>query len=62
MIRIPTTITNCRQTYGTVRKSNTTITRQQEDKLSKASLVILKKQHLLSLKNAMSAFLFKKLL
>ena len=28
---------NCRQTCGTVRKSHTTITRHQEDKLSKAT-------------------------
>ena len=31
-----TTITNCRQPRGTVRKSRSTITRHQEDKLSKA--------------------------
>ena len=31
------TITNCRQTHGTARKSHTTITRHQEDKLSKAA-------------------------
>ena len=31
------TITNCRQTHGTERNSHTTITRHQEDKLSKAS-------------------------
>ena len=30
-----TTITNCRQTHGTARKSHTAITRHQEDKLSK---------------------------
>ena len=30
-----TTITNCRQTRGTVRKSHTTIMRHQEDKQSK---------------------------
>ena len=29
-----TTFTNCRQTRGIVRKSNTTITRHQEDKQS----------------------------
>ena len=29
-------ITNCRQTNGTSRKSHTTITRHQEDKLSKS--------------------------
>ena len=32
-----TTITNCRPTHGTARKSHTTITRHQEDKLSKAT-------------------------
>ena len=32
-----TTITNCRQTRGIVRKSRTTITRHQEDKQSKAT-------------------------
>ena len=32
-----TTITKCRQTHGTARKSHTTITRHQEDKLSKAT-------------------------
>ena len=32
-----TTITNWRQTHGTARNSHTTITRHQEDKLSKAS-------------------------
>ena len=32
-----TTITNCRQTCGFVRKSHTTITRHQEDKQSKAA-------------------------
>ena len=39
-----TTITNCRQTHGTARKSHTTITRHQEDKQSKAtcSLVPIK--------------------
>ena len=31
------TITNCRQTHGTVRKSHITITRHQEDKQSKAT-------------------------
>ena len=31
-----TTITNCRQPRGTARKSRSTITRHQEDKLSKA--------------------------
>ena len=31
-----TTITNCRQPHGIVRKSRSTITRHQEDKLSKA--------------------------
>ena len=31
-----TTITNCRQPRGTVRKSRSTITRHHEDKLSKA--------------------------
>ena len=31
-----TTITNCRQPRGTARKSRSTITRYQEDKLSKA--------------------------
>ena len=31
-----TTITNCRQTIDTARKSHTSITRHQEDKLSKA--------------------------
>ena len=31
------TITNCRQTHGTERNSHTTITRHQEDKLSKAA-------------------------
>ena len=31
-----TTITNCRQPRGTVRKSRSTITRHQENKLSKA--------------------------
>ena len=39
-----TTITNCRQTHDTARKSHTTITRHQEDKLSKAtsSLFLIK--------------------
>ena len=32
-----TTITNCRQPCGTARKSRSTITRHQEDKLSKAT-------------------------
>ena len=32
-----TTITNCRQPLGTARKSPLTITRHQEDKLSKAT-------------------------
>ena len=32
-----TTITNCRQTHGTARKRHTTISRHQEDKLSKAT-------------------------
>ena len=32
-----TTITNCRQTHGTAKKSHTTITRHQEDKLSKTT-------------------------
>ena len=32
-----TTITNCRQPRGTTRKSRSTITRHQEDKLSKAT-------------------------
>ena len=32
-----TTITNCRQPRGTVRKSRSTITRHQEDKLSKVT-------------------------
>ena len=32
-----TTITNRRQTHGTARKSHTTITKHQEDKLSKAT-------------------------
>ena len=32
-----TTITNCRQTHGTARKSHETITRHHEDKLSKAT-------------------------
>ena len=32
-----TTITNCRQPLGTARKSRSTITRHQEDKLSKAT-------------------------
>ena len=32
-----TTITNRKQTYGTTRKSHTTITRHQEDKLSKVT-------------------------
>ena len=32
-----TTITNCRQARGIVRKSHTTITRHQEDKQSKAT-------------------------
>ena len=32
-----TTITNCRQTHGTVRKSHTTTSRHQEAKLSKAT-------------------------
>ena len=32
-----TTITNCRQTHGIVGKSQTTTTRHQEDKLSKAT-------------------------
>ena len=32
-----TTITNCRQPHGTARKSRSTITRHQEDKLSKAT-------------------------
>ena len=32
-----TTITNCRQTHGTARKRHTTITRHQEDRLSKAT-------------------------
>ena len=32
-----TTNTNCRQTHGTARKSHTTITRHQEDKLSKVT-------------------------
>ena len=36
-----TTITNCRQTHGTARKSHTTITRHQEDKLSKAARFLL---------------------
>ena len=38
------TITNCRQTHGTAMKSHTTITRYQEDKLSKAtsSLFLIK--------------------
>ena len=31
------TITNCRQTHDTERNSHTTITRHQEDKLSKAA-------------------------
>ena len=31
-----TTITNCRQPHGTARKSHSTFTRHQEDKLSKA--------------------------
>ena len=31
------TITNCRQPHGTARKRNTTITKHQEDKLSKAT-------------------------
>ena len=31
-----TTITNCRQSRGTARKSHSTITRHQEDKLSKS--------------------------
>ena len=31
------TITNCRQPHGTARKSRSTITRHQEDKLSKAT-------------------------
>ena len=34
--RTYSTITNCRQPRGTVRKSRSTITRHQEDKLSKA--------------------------
>ena len=34
-----TTITNCRQPRGTARKSRSIITRHQEDKLSKLSLV-----------------------
>ena len=36
-----TTITNCRQTPGIVRKSHTTIRRQQEDKQSKATSSLL---------------------
>ena len=32
-----TTNTNCKQTHGTARKSHTTTTRHQEDKLSKAT-------------------------
>ena len=32
-----TIITNCRQTHGTARKSHITITRHQEDKLSKVT-------------------------
>ena len=32
-----TTITNCRPTHGTTRKSHTIITIHQEDKLSKAT-------------------------
>ena len=32
-----TTITNCRQPHGTARKSHSTITRHQDDKLSKAT-------------------------
>ena len=32
-----TTITNCGQTHGAARKSHTTITRHQEDKLSKST-------------------------
>ena len=32
-----TTVTNCRQTHGTARKSHATITRHQEDKLSRAT-------------------------
>ena len=37
MIKKNTTITNCRQTRGTARKSHTAITRHQEDKLNKAT-------------------------
>ena len=31
--KVKTTITNCKQTHGTARKSHTTIARNQEDKL-----------------------------
>ena len=36
-----TTISNRRQTHGTARKSHTTITRHQEDKLSKVTSSLL---------------------
>ena len=36
-----TTITNCREPRGTARKSRSTITRHQEDKLSKVKKVLL---------------------